>query len=66
MPVQQGKAGVHTEMKKFKEGTLHSGSKTGPLVKNRKQAVAIALKEAGMSRTPRNKPKAGGRVWKGF
>jgi len=50
MPVAKGKAGVHTEMKKFKEGTLHSGSKKGPIVKNRKQAVAIALSEAGMSR----------------
>lgn len=27
----------------FKEGTLHSGSKHGPLVTNRKQAIAIAL-----------------------
>jgi hypothetical protein len=27
----------------FKEGTLHSGSKSGPKVTNRKQAVAIAL-----------------------
>jgi len=37
---------VHTEMHKFKEGDLHSGSKKGPKVKNRKQAVAIALSEA--------------------
>lgn len=28
---------------KFKEGTLHSGSKHGPLVHSEKQAVAIAL-----------------------
>jgi len=27
----------------FKAGTLHSGSKKGPLVTNRKQAIAIAL-----------------------
>jgi len=29
---------------------LHSGSSKGPVVKNRKQAEAIALHEAGMSR----------------
>lgn len=30
----------------WKEGKLHSGSKKGPEVNNRKQAVAIALSEA--------------------
>jgi Family of unknown function (DUF6496) len=30
----------------FKEGKLHSVSKTGPEVKNEKQALAIALSEA--------------------
>lgn len=50
MPVKHGKAGVKQEMHKFKAGTLHSGSKHGPVVTNRKQAVAIALKEAGLSR----------------
>lgn len=30
----------------FKEGSLHSGSKKGPEVTDRKQAVAIALSEA--------------------
>jgi len=38
---------VHSEMHKFKHGTLHSGSKKGPKVKDRKQAIAIALSEAG-------------------
>lgn len=33
-------------MEEFKEGTLHSGSKKGPMVKNKPQAVAIALSEA--------------------
>ena len=33
-------------MREYKEGKLHSGSKKGPLVKNREQAVAIALSEA--------------------
>ena len=39
--------------KEFKAGTLHSG-KGGPVVKNPKQAVAIALSSAGMSK-PRKK-----------
>lgn len=33
-------------MKKFKGGRLHSGSKHGPLVRDRAQAVAIMLSEA--------------------
>lgn len=33
-------------MGEFKEGRLHSGSKTGPKVTDRKQAVAIAMSEA--------------------
>jgi len=32
-------------MDEWKSGTLHSGSKKGPVVKNQKQAVAIALSE---------------------
>lgn len=32
-------------MHEFKTGTLHSGSKKGPVVTNRKQAIAIALSE---------------------
>ena len=32
-------------MNKFKEGELHSGSKSGPPVKSRKQAIAIMLSE---------------------
>ena len=31
-------------------GKLKSGSKSGPVVKSKKQAVAIALSEAGMSK----------------
>lgn len=44
---KQKQAVVHTEMSKFKSGGLHSGSKSGPVVKNRKQAVAIAMSESG-------------------
>jgi hypothetical protein len=36
-------------MGEFKEGTLHSG-KGGKVVKNPKQAIAIALSEAGMAK----------------
>ena len=42
-------------MGEFKRGTLHSG-KGGPVVKSRKQAVAIALSEAGKSK-PKMKAK---------
>jgi len=33
-------------MHEWKEGELHSGSKKGPKVKKRSQAIAIALNEA--------------------
>lgn len=33
-------------MKEFKEDKLHSGSKKGPIVVNRKQAIAIGMSEA--------------------
>jgi len=34
-------------LKEFKSGKLKSGSKKGPKVTSRKQAIAIALSEAG-------------------
>lgn len=37
---------MHKEMHEFKHGALHSGSKSGPVVKSRKQAIAIGLSEA--------------------
>lgn len=42
-------------MGEYKRGTLHGGvdpkgPKKAPVVKSRKQAIAIALSEAGMSR----------------
>lgn len=47
MPIQATtKSGVvKEEMHNYKHGNLHSG-KGGPVVKNKKQAVAIALSEA--------------------
>ena len=43
-------AKVGKVMKEYKAGKLHSGSKKGPVVKSQKQALAIALSEAGMSK----------------
>jgi len=37
---------VKKVMKEFEKGELHSGSKKGPIVKEPKQAIAIALSEA--------------------
>lgn len=45
-----GLAKVGKVMGEYKSGNLHSGSKSGPVVKSRKQAVAIALSEAGKSK----------------
>jgi hypothetical protein len=50
MPVPQGKAGMEAEMHKFKHRELHSGSKTGKIVTDRKQAIAISLRESGLSK----------------
>lgn len=41
---------VSKVMREFKAGKLHSGSKKGPKVTSKKQAVAIALSEAGMAK----------------
>lgn len=39
-------AKVKKVMEEFEEKKLHTGSKKGPLVKNKNQALAIALSEA--------------------
>jgi len=48
-------AKVGNVMREYKEGTLHAGRnpkgpKKAPVVKSRRQAVAIALSSAGMSK----------------
>ena len=49
MPVNsRSKDCVGDEMRRFKSGDLHSGKK-GPIVKSRKQALAIALSSCGKS-----------------
>lgn len=51
---------VEKVMHEYKEGALHSGSKKGPEVKNKKQAIAIALSEArkaGESVKPKSRKK---------
>lgn len=42
----KAQAKVHKVMREFRAGLLHSGSRQGPEVTDRKQAIAIALSEA--------------------
>jgi hypothetical protein len=48
-------AKVGKVMKEFKAGELHSGSKKGPMVTSRAQAIAIGMSEAGMTKKPKKK-----------
>ena len=50
-----GKKKVKKVMQEYSEGKLHSGSKKGPVVSNPKQAQAIAMSEAGMSKKKKGK-----------
>ena len=43
--IKKGAHKIAKVMEEFKEGKLHSGSKKGPKVKSKKQAMAIALSE---------------------
>jgi hypothetical protein len=54
---------MHAEMSKFKRGKLHSGSRKGPKVKSRKQAIAIGLSESGQGR--RKKKRKGAKKRRG-
>jgi len=59
-PQQEQK--IRTVIGEFKAGTLHSGSKDGPIVTNEKQAIAIALSEAGVNNGKAHKMEPGGNV----
>lgn len=48
--MSKGKGKVGKVLGEFKEGKLHSGSKKGPVVKSKDQALAIAMSEAGKSK----------------
>ena len=54
------KAKADKVFKEFGQGKLKSGSKSGPTVKNHKQAIAIALSESGQSKKDRMKAKKKG------
>ena len=51
------KTKVEKVMGEFKRGSLHSG-KGGPVAKSKKQAIAIALSEAGKSKKKKMAKKA--------
>jgi hypothetical protein len=60
MPKKMAKADkkVAKVMGEYKQGTLQSGKPgpgKGPKVKSRKQAIAIALSEAGKTQKPKKK-----------
>lgn len=42
----KGRAKMATTMGEYSKGALHSGSKKGPKVTSRKQAIAIGLSQA--------------------
>jgi len=49
MKATKGQKKVAKVLREYKAGSLHSGKK-GPVVKSKKQAIAIALSEARMAK----------------
>lgn len=64
--------GMKNTMHEFKSGELHSGSKKGPVVRSRAQAIAIGLSEeraAGEKVPPKKKggkKKGAGKIHRAF
>jgi hypothetical protein len=50
MMMSKGDKKMSKVMREYKAGTLNSGSSKGPIVKSRKQAIAIGLAQAGKKR----------------
>lgn len=58
--------GMVNTMREFKQGTLHSGSKKGPIVKSRKQAIAIGLSELHNRSTRGSAPFSAAEIAAGY
>ena len=50
MKISEAAKKISKVMGEYKAGKLHSGSKKGPEVSSPKQAIAIAMSEAGKSK----------------
>jgi len=57
---------IEKVMSEFKAGSLHSGSKTGPPVKGRPQAIAIAMSEARKAGQKVKSKRGFGKLRKGY
>jgi hypothetical protein len=67
MPVKGTKKEIiQQEMHKWKHGTLHSGSSTGPVVTSRAQAIAISLSEAKKNATKGSPPFTEAEISQGY